>query len=246
MTDSTKIIECLAVDDEPHALKLLQMYVEKVPFLELTLATTSPWKALSFLQAGKADLAFLDIQMEDLTGLQMLEIANKTCPIILTTAYSEYALDGYQFQVADYLLKPYSFERFLKAIQKVRTQINSKAGITRSEESSNKNAPGHIFIKGDAKNKFHRVRFQEIYYVEGLKNYVKFVCKDKNIVSLQNMKTLETILPEFQFVRIHKSYIINLDVITEVDGNTVLLNEQRLPIGQSYRSTFFNLIKGIQ
>jgi len=241
MSDEKKILKCLAVDDEPHALKLLSMYIEKTPFLELAFATTSPWEALTFLQEGKADLAFLDIQMEELTGLQLLGIAGKTCPIILTTAYSEYALEGYEYQVADYLLKPFSFDRFLKAVNKVYEQESSKVIETTTTESKPK--ADHLFVKGDAKNKFHRIRFDEICYIEGLRNYVQFICQDKKIITLQNMKSLEEVLPGSNFVRIHKSYIINLDQIKEVEGHSVLINEQRLPIGQSYRKVFFDIIK---
>lgn len=240
MNESGPILQCLAVDDEPHALKLIEFYIQKTPFLELALATTSPWEALEFLQAGKADLAFLDIQMEELTGLQLLGIADQSCPVILTTAYSEYALESYEYQVVDYLLKPFSFDRFLKAVSKVRRK---PAQTTSSQKPSDEATKDHIFIKGDAKNKYHRIRFDDILYVEGLRNYVQFVCKKEKVISLQNMKTLEQELPAHQFIRIHKSYIINLDQVQQVDGHALSIQEKTLPIGQSYRQVFFNLIK---
>mgnify|MGYP003669530893 CR=1 FL=1 len=117
---SDKLLKCLAIDDEPHALKLISAYIEKTPFLTLEKATSSVWEALEMLKSGVPDILFLDIQMDELTGLQLLDIAGKTCPVILTTAYSDYALKGYEYQVSDYLLKPFSFDRFLKAVTKVR------------------------------------------------------------------------------------------------------------------------------
>ncbi len=234
----SKVLQCLAVDDESHALKLLGMYVEKTPFLELALATTSPWEALQFLQEGKADLAFLDIQMEELTGLQLLSIAGTTCPIILTTAYSEYALQSYEYQVADYLLKPFSYDRFLKAVTKIQSQQASSSLPIPTATAD------YLFVKGDAKHKFHRIRFEDIYFIEGLRNYVQFACKEGKVTTLQNMKSLEASLPSRNFVRIHKSFIVNLDCIRLVEGNSVMVGEQRLPIGQSFRQRFFKMIKG--
>lgn len=241
MSKGVEVLKCLAVDDEPHALKLLKLYIEKTPFLELTFSTTSPWEALEILKEGKVDLAFLDIQMEELTGLQLLGLAGKTCPIILTTAYSEYALDGYEYQVTDYLLKPFSFDRFLKAVDQV--YANTKVA-TEQTTSAPPSKVDHLFIKGDAKNKYHRLAIQDIFYIEGLRNYVQFVCKNQKITTLQNMKSLEASLPSTNFMRIHKSFIVNIDQLHEVDGNSILINGQRIPIGQTYRSAFFKRIGG--
>ncbi|MCB0551225.1 MAG: response regulator transcription factor [Phaeodactylibacter sp.] len=229
-------LQCLAVDDEPHALELLSLYIEKTPFLELSHSTTSPWEALSWLQQGKAGLIFLDIQMDELTGIQLLQIAGKTCPVILTTAYSEYALESYEYQVADYLLKPYSFERFLKAVNGVWQQ-------QQEEQASPPHAPDYLFVKGDAKNKFHRLHLSEICYIEGLRNYVRYIGTAKKSISLQNLKELEGALPPEQFVRIHKSFIINLVHVEQVEGNSVLVNGRRLPVGSSYRRRLFELIE---
>lgn len=239
MSTEKNKLKCLLLDDEPHALKLLKMYIGKTPFLEVELSTTSPWEGLKFLQEGKADLAFLDIQMEELNGFQLLGIAGNTCPIILTSAYSEYALEGYEYRVADYLLKPFSYDRFLKAVTNVHnnSQFNDSSSIEKDRNLD------HLFVKGDAKNKFHRIRYQEICYIEGLRNYVQFVCKDKKVITLQNMKSLETELPIQQFVRVHKSYIINLDAVKEIEGHSIIIDDQRIPIGQSYRDNFFKLIR---
>lgn len=228
------MIRCVAVDDEPHALKILSLYVAKIPFLELSLQTTSPWEALEYVQQNEVDLLFLDIQMDELTGLQLLDVLGPACPVILTTAYAEYALQGYEYQVLDYLLKPYSFDRFLKAVQQAKAQKEQNTP-TATPKSTSK----HILIKGDAKNKFHRLSISEILYVEGLKNYVQFICESEKVITLQNLKNLELLLPQAHFYRIHKSYIINLQHIRQIEGNVVYINEQVIPIGSSYRKAFF-------
>ncbi len=238
------ILKAIAVDDEPHALELLEVYVDKVPFLELHKTTTSPWEALKIIQEEDIDLLFLDIQMDELTGLQLLDISNKKCPVIITSAYQEYALDGYQYQVSDYLLKPYSFDRFLKAVNKVRSEALDKNNpVTKTNAATNQTKASHIFVKGDAKNKFHQIKLADILYIEGLKNYVQFFCHKERIITLQNMKYLEENLPTNQFIRIHRSYIVNLDSIEKVEGHTIYINGQLLPIGQSYREGFYSVLQ---
>lgn len=239
-----EILKCIAVDDEPHALELLEVYVDKVPFLQLYKTTTSPWEALKIVQEENIDLLFLDIQMDELTGLQLLDISNKKCPVIITSAYQEYALEGYQYQVSDYLLKPYSFDRFLKAVNKVRSESLEKNKVSETKPSSqSNNSSSHIFVKGDAKNKFHQIKLADILYIEGLKNYVQFFCQKERIVTLQNMKYLEENLPHEQFIRIHRSYIVNLDCIEKVEGHSIYINGQLLPVGQSYREKFYEVLQ---
>lgn len=243
---SGKILKCLAVDDEPHALKMIEAYVSKVPFLTLEKATSSVWEALELLKENSIDLLFLDIQMDDLTGLQLLDIAGKTCPVILTTAYSEYALKGYEYQVVDYLLKPFSFDRFLKAVSNVRENYEKPHAQVEEEkvvENKKVSSVDSIFVKGDAKNKFHQLRFEDICFIEGLKNYVLFNCLTNKIITLQNLKDLTEKLPSDRFMRVHKSYIVNLQYIDQVDGHSILIKEKRIPIGSSYRSDFYKLIK---
>jgi len=242
---SDKILKCLAVDDEQHALKMISAYIDKVPFLVLEKATTSVWEALEVLKTGTPDILFLDIQMDDLTGLQLLDVAGKTCPVILTTAYSEYALKGYEYQVVDYLLKPFSFDRFLKAVSKVRANNEKNQEDVLENKVIEKNStPDSIFVKGDAKNKFHQVRFDDICFIEGMKNYILFNGVKNRIITLQNLKDISKKLPSDRFIRVHKSYIVNLDFIEQVDGHSILIREKRIPIGSSYRSAFYDLIKG--
>jgi DNA-binding LytR/AlgR family response regulator len=236
-------LRCLAVDDESHALKILQLYIEKTPFLELTVATTSPWEALEIIRQGEIDLIFLDIQMEELTGMQLLDVVQTSCPVIITTAYTDYAVEGYEYDVTDYLLKPYSFERFLKAVRKVQ-ESEAKKGINLTNTEKQ---PQDIFVKGDSKNSFHRIRLSDICYIEGLKNYVRFIVASpkglKSIITLQNLKDLENQLPAGLFMRIHRSYIVNLAHIERVEGNSVAVLDKLLPLGQSYRQVFFGWIE---
>lgn len=236
-----EILKCLAVDDEPHALELLEAFIQKVPFLTLHAKTTAPWDALKILKEESIDLLFLDIQMDELSGIQFLDINTSKVEVIITSAYTEYALDGYAYQVSDYLLKPYSFDRFLKAVSSVQEKLTKKT-TPKVEDTVPKNT--NFFIKGDAKNKFHQVRLQDILYIEGLKNYVQFNCKNEKITTLQNMKTLENELPSTTFFRIHRSFIINIDHVSKIDGNVVYLKEERIPIGQSYRAEFLEMIRG--
>lgn len=240
----SKLLRCIALDDEPHALKILSAYIEKTPFLELERASTSVWEVLDILKSKSPDLLFLDIQMEELTGLQLLDIAKPDCPVILTTAYSEYALKGYEYQVVDYLLKPFSFDRFLKAVAKVDRNIYPKK-LSDSGSSITDTDIESIFIKGDAKHKYHQLKMDEIIYIEGLKNYVSFVCVGQKVISLQNLKDLMELLPVDRFIRIHKSYIINLRFVQQVEGHSVLLNGKRLAIGASYRTEFYARIKRV-
>jgi DNA-binding LytR/AlgR family response regulator len=234
---SSSKLTCIAVDDEPHAIKILSLYIQKIPQLELLASTNSPWEAIQLAQNLQPDILFLDIQMDELTGLQVLDILGHSFKVILTTAYAEYALQGFDYQVSDYLLKPFSFDRFQKAVQKIEQEL-SQADVPPTSSTMT-----HILIKGDAKNKFHRLALVDILYVEGLKNYVQFVGTKEKVITLQNLKHLEQLLPNNQFFRIHKSYIINLAHINKIDGNMAYIDDKAIPIGNSYRKSFFERIQ---
>lgn len=239
-----KKINCIAIDDEPHALQILQEYAAKLDALNLLATLQSPLEALNYYENNEVDLIFLDIQMPELSGLQFLNLLKQTPHIILTTAYSDYALDSYEYNVTDYLLKPYSFERFLKAIRKIELGPAQVSGAQPPSEGKTPEITT-IFIKGDAKHKFHQVDIKEIQYIEGLRNYVSIVpTVGKRIITLQSMKSLEAQLGSLDFIRIHKSYLINTSHIRTIDGNSVLIGENRLPIGGSYRKSFFQWVKG--
>lgn len=234
------MIRCLAVDDEAYASDIIASFINKTPFLELVATTTNAFEALNIVQQGGVDLVFLDIQMPELTGIQFLKICGDKCKVILTTAYPEYALDGFDLDVVDYLLKPISYERFYKAAQKAQ-QIIAPAQYEVVNTPAQIN--DFIFIKGDTKNKFIKVNYNEILYIEGLKNYVSVYTANQRIVTYQALRELETQLPQPPFYRVHKSYIVSLEKIKMVDGNALYIGEQTIPIGDTYREGFFKIVR---
>jgi two-component system response regulator LytT len=240
------MIRCIAVDDEAYASEIIATFIRKTPFLELAGTTTNPFEALNWVQEGKVDLVFLDIQMPELTGLQFLKICGQKCKVILTTAYPEYAFDGFELDVVDYLLKPISFDRFYKAAQKAELLVNHSLAAQKSAEIKEDiplPAAGYMFIKGESKNKFLKVAYDDILYIEGLKNYVSIYTSDQRIITYQSLRDLEIVLPQPPFYRVHKSYIIALDKVRMVDGNLIYIADQTLPIGETYKEGFFKIIK---
>jgi len=240
------MIRCIAVDDEAYASEIVASFIRKTPFLELVGTTTNPFEALNWVQEGKVDLVFLDIQMPELTGLQFLKICGQKCKVILTTAYPEYALDGFELDVVDYLLKPIPFDRFYKAAQKAELLINHSLAVQKTAEIKEDiplPAATYMFIKGESKNKFLKVAYDEILYIEGLKNYVSIYTGDQRIITYQSLRDLELTLPQPPFYRVHKSYIVALDKIRMVDGNLIYIADQTLPIGETYREGLFKVIK---
>lgn len=244
------MLRCIAVDDEAYATRILAAYIEKVPFLELVGTTTKPIEALLWVQEGRADLVFLDIQMPELTGLQFLKLCGNKCKVILTTAYPEYALDGYEHDVVDYLLKPIAFDRFLRAAQKAYALLTPLAGaaapvpaLVPPPAGAPAAAPNYMFVKGESKNKFLRVSHDDILYIEGLKNYVSIYVPGQRIVTYQSLRELETQLPQPPFMRVHKSYIVSLNHIRTIDGNSLTIGQESIAIGETYREAFFKMIR---
>ena len=242
------MIRCLAVDDEAPALLILADYISQLPFLELVGTTTNPIEALTMVQQGQVDLVFLDIQMPKLTGLQFLKLAGSKCKVILTTAYPEYALEGYENDVVDYLLKPISFERFFKAAQKALALLPGPAAPVpvaspATVAASVAPAAGHMFVKGESKNKFLRVNYADILYVEGLSNYVSIHLPTQRVVTYQTLKDLAELLPQPPFLRVHKSFIVSLDKIRMVDGNTIYIQDKEIPVSDTYREQLYRLIR---
>jgi two-component system response regulator LytT len=234
------MIRCLAVDDEAYASDIIATFINKTPFLELVGTTTNAFEALSMVQDGKVDLVFLDIQMPELTGIQFLKICGNKCKVILTTAYPEYALDGFDLDVVDYLLKPISYERFYKAAEKAQQIISpAQYEIVATPAITS----DFIFIKGDTKNKFIKVNYNEILYIEGLKNYVSVYTATQRIVTYQALRELEIQLPHPPFYRVHKSYIVSLEKIKMIDGNTLFIHDQSIPIGETYKEEFFKIVR---
>jgi DNA-binding LytR/AlgR family response regulator len=224
------------------ARNLLTEYVKKVPYLNLIKACSNPIEALDFLRNNPVDILFLDIQMPEITGITLLKVLQKKPLVILTTAYSEYAIESYELDVVDYLLKPITFDRFLKAVDKAsqRLTAGTTAGTIPEKESSEPPQP-FVFVKDGTK--LVKVNFDDILYVEGLKDYVTIHTKLQKIVSLQRLKSLEMQLPANQFIRIHHSYIVALKAIDVIHKGEVQIGSVYIPISDSYRKTFKEFIE---
>jgi two-component system LytT family response regulator len=234
------MIRCLVVDDEPLALDILEDYISKIPFLHLVKTTTSAIEGLSLVQNDGIDLVFLDVQMPELTGLQFLKIMNGKCDVILTTAYSEYALEGYELDVTDYLLKPIAFDRFYKAAQKVLQQKQNSSPSSVPETHLTQVPHNFIFVKTE--HKIQKIYLDDILYIEGLKDYISIFTKTERIITLQNMKKMEDSLLSGRFVRVHKSYIVSLEKIDSIERSRIQIGDKIIPIGDTYRETFFKLV----
>ena len=225
-----KKIKCIIVDDEPLAVQLLENYVKKIPLLELVFTTDNPITVLEYIQNNEADLIFLDIQMPQLSGINFMKIAGEQLKYILTTAYSEYALEGYEHSVIDYLLKPISFARFEKSTTKAADYFQIK-----DSDSS------YFFVKSSGQQK--RINFDEISFIESIKDYVSINTENHEHIILETLKSLEIQLPA-NFERIHKSFIINLHKIQIFDGKIVqLISGKTIPIGETYKTEFLLKIK---
>ena len=239
------MIRCLVVDDEPLAIDILEDYISKIPFLSLTKSFQNPIEALSEVQEGNIDLVFLDVQMPELTGIQFLKIANGKCKVILTTAYPQYALEGYELNVLDYLLKPIAFDRFYKAAQKAKESICNIPAAAVSVEALPP-APQTIindFIFVKTEYKIQKIYLNDILFIEGLKDYISIYTKNDRIITLQSMKKIDEALPDHLFVRVHKSYIVALDKIESIERSRIAITNKIIPIGDTFRDCFFKMIE---
>lgn len=228
-------INCLVVDDEPLAISLLSDYVEKSPGLTLAGSTTSALEALRMLEKQSIDAIFLDIQMPELTGMQFLQIIDKKYQVVLTTAYAEFALKGYEHNVVDYLLKPVSFQRFLQAAEKLKNRMTAPVAAAPATEQGKS-----LFLKTEYK--VRRIDMQEIFYIEALKDYIAVHTASEKILSLQSMNELESLLPPSLFTRIHRSYIVAIHKIESIERSRVVINKQHLPVGETYREALKRVI----
>lgn len=236
-------IRCLAVDDEQHALDIIADYVSKIPTLELVATTTNAIEAFQILQKDTINLIFLDVHMPEITGIQFLKLLGGRTKVILCTAYPEYALDGFDLDIVDYLLKPVRFERFQKAVQKAQTLIEAETNeLPKSLPTTNAavSLSDYIFVKTETKGKLLKVVLSEIRYVEGLGNYVSIYTDEKRIITLLTIKELEERLPKPHFLRVHKSYIVAAAKIQGIDGNQIMVAEGNIPLGDTYREAFLN------
>ncbi|MBU0474080.1 MAG: LytTR family DNA-binding domain-containing protein [Bacteroidetes bacterium] len=233
-------LKCLIIDDEPMALDIVKDYVNKVPFLELSQSYRDSLKALHYLQHNKVDLIFLDINMPDLTGIQFLKSLIHQPLVIFTTAYSEYAVESYDFNAVDYLLKPIEFDRFLKAANRALEQFQQNEIPLVKTESIIDTAKS-IMVKSGFD--IHNIQTNEIIYVESAGNYVTFYLKQQKVMSLLSMTKILEMLPQNKFFRIHKSFIVNLSFITKIERHQVTLEKSKIPIGKIYRESFLQAIK---
>ncbi|HEX8314161.1 MAG TPA: LytTR family DNA-binding domain-containing protein [Flavisolibacter sp.] len=222
------MIRCLIVDDEPLAINLLKEYLSKVTDLELVKATTDVFDALKIAQDEKIDLIFLDIQMPELTGIQFMKIMNGRSSIILTTAYQEYALQGFEYDVVDYLLKPFSLERFIIAVNKAKNKIENR----RSEPL----AADFIFVKSEYR--MVKIALKDILYLESLRDYVAIHTPKEKILTLQSLRSFEEQLKSHSFIRVHKSYIVSIDRIKAVEKKQLIIENTYIPIGETYLESF--------
>lgn len=236
------MIRCIAVDDEALALDLLEDNIRRTPFLKLIKRCTSSFEALEFLRNETVDLIFLDIRMPDLSGLQLLKLIQQKPLVILITAYEKYAVEGFELDVVDYLMKPVSYERFLKAVTKARELTNLRRTVAQQTVNLDKTtgSTGFMFVKSGYKQV--RINFSEILYVEGLKDYVKIYDSDKPIITQMSIKSILGKLPPNDFVRVHRSFIINIHKIEFVQRMQIRVGNKNVPIGESYRESFFKTI----
>ncbi len=227
------ILTCAIIDDEPLALDLLESYVKKTPFLELRGKYTSAVTAIDGLQAEPVDLLFLDIQMPELNGLEFSRIVAADTRIVFTTAFSQYALDGYRVNALDYLLKPISYKEFLEAVGKAVNWFELKESVGNAEQTND--ADDCIYVKSEYK--LVRIELDQILYVEGLKDYVKFYLENetKPIISLMSMKSVEEHLPSSRFVRVHRSYIVQKNKVKIIDRGRIVFGKEYIPISDSYK-----------
>jgi DNA-binding LytR/AlgR family response regulator len=226
-------IRCIAIDDEPFALKQVCNYVEKTPFLNLVSTFNSALKAVEFVSNNRIDLLFLDIQMPDLSGIEFAKILNNNSKVIFTTAYQQFALEGFKVDAIDYLLKPFSYEEFLTASNKALKYFELLEKAEKKIETSD----NYLFVK--AEYKIRKINFNEILYIEGLKDYVRiYIENEKPVMSLISMKLLDEKLPASKFMRIHRSYIVNVEKIKIIERSRIVFGDKYLPVSDGYKDEF--------
>jgi len=230
-------INCICIDDEPLAISKLSGFIEKVPELRLIRTFDNAIEAIGWLKENRAELIFLDIQMEQLTGIQFLEATGSESRVIIISAYDQYALKGFELNVTDYLLKPYSFQRFLQAVNKVMDFYSMKS----EQQSYASDSEKFIFVKTEYR--FERIDIDDILYIEGMKDYLRIICTNKKIMTLQSFSKLEELLPPGKFCRVHKSFIVALDKIKSVERGIIKIADQHIPVSNTYKDKFLSRIK---
>lgn len=223
---------CIIIEDEPLALERTKLFVEKIPFLNLEATFDNALMGLAYLKLHKVDLLFLDINMDELTGIELLESTQLESQVIITTAYQEYALKGYELNITDYLLKPFNFERFLQAVTKALGNIQQTIPQTVSQD--------YIFVKTE--NRLEKIMLQDIIFIEGMRDYRRIHTTEKRIMTLQNFKELEEMIPSDLVCRVHKSYMVSLHKIDSIERSRIHIGKEIIPISDTYKTRFFNKI----
>ena len=228
-----KQLTAIIIDDEPLARKKVETFIDKSVLIDLKGSFQNPVEALDFLKDNRIDLIFLDIRMSELSGFEFLDKLQNRPSVIIASAYEEYALKGFEYEVDDYLLKPFSYERFLKAIEKIKSSRDS-ANISEAEKVD------YITVKSE--NRIEKININSILYIEGMRDYLRIHTTDKKIMTLMNFSTMESILPADKFIRIHRSFMVAIDKINVIEKDSVSVNNSILPIGRSYKKQFFERV----
>ena len=222
---------CIIIEDEPLALEKTKDFINKIPFLNLNATFDNALTGLTYLNSNKVDLLFLDINMDELSGIELLESSKITSQVILTTAYQEYALKGYELQVTDYLLKPFTFNRFLQAVNKAQENLSRHAAEKKVD---------FVFVKTE--NRLEKILINDILYIEGMRDYVRIHCSGKKIMTLQSFTELERLIPAHLVCRVHKSYMVALSKIETIERSRIRISDQLIPLSETYRDAFLQLI----
>jgi DNA-binding LytR/AlgR family response regulator len=236
-------VKAIIIDDEPLAIDVLKNFSNTIDYIEIAGTFTNPLEAINFLSENRIDLVFLDIEMPMINGVDFVESLNSKPNIIFTTAFPQYAVDGFNLDAVDYLLKPISYKRFLKAINKISNTTNSSTDLVQvNQVVTNSNENKFIFVKSDYENL--KVNIQEIKYIEGLKDYLKLnLSNDKYVLTLSNFATITEKISSPDFIRVHNSYIVNVNYINSIQKNRILIGDKRIPISETYKKEFFDKIK---
>ena len=223
---------CVIIEDEPLALEKTKSFVDKVPFLQLSATFDNALSGLTYLNSNKVDVLFLDINMDELSGIELLESTKINSQVIVTTAYQEYALKGYELKITDYLLKPFTFNRFLQAVNKAQENLSHRA---------TESAPEFIFVKTE--NRLEKIMLNEILFIEGMRDYRRIHTLNKKIMTLQNFSEFEKLIPPSVICRVHKSYMVALNKIVSIERGRIKIADQLIPISETYKDAFYQLIQ---
>lgn len=225
-------LTCVIIEDEPLALEKTRDFVNKVPFLHLSATFDNALTGLDYLNNNKVDVLFLDINMDELTGIELLESSKINSQVIITTAYQEYALKGYELKITDYLLKPFTFNRFLQAVNKAQENIMNRVAEPQ---------PDFIFVKTE--NRLEKIMINEIVYIEGMRDYRRIHTLNKKVMTLQNFSEFEKLIPPTVVCRVHKSFMVALNKIVSIERSRIKIADQLIPISDTYKDVFFQIIQ---